>query len=574
MNKYAKVVSTIGQEVPIIGRESEMVKTRGGGYAFRLTPMEQFARFLVLGSPNTYYVDSKTLTLENAKVIIDLASSDEAVNAVMLLDSMNSTKFVNGETIPAAVPGKETSVFALGIFWKYGNVFTKKAVYDVIRRKNVLSTLRQLFEFMNVCYMLNDGKLPSSSGFKRAVSNWLIGDGISTDERWVAMQLAKYRNSASNGHSINARDLLRVTHIKPPSQSVSTLFKWINARNVKADTAKEVLVGGDTAGLLYAAAFEKAQYTDSVNDIVDLINEYGLTHEMIPNYWFSDSKPGFRKDIWRALLGVDSNNKRYHMPYTALVRNITRLSHYGVLEDLDALMFVLNKLRDSEALIKARIHPIRLFSALRIYEQGQNREMTWNVNGRLSATIEDAFYESFGAVGRTGKRQLVALDISGSMESWVIDRMGITPREATAVLSMVLVRNEDLYDIIGFSSDLIDLGKSISPNMRIAEVIKNISGLPFGYTDISLPAKWAKENRKQYDAITIMTDNDLNSGYHPTRALRAYRESVGIDVRQIVVGMVSSGYTVSDPSDPLQMDVVGFSADAPIAMTQFIKGEI
>jgi 60 kDa SS-A/Ro ribonucleoprotein len=59
----------------------------------------------------------------------------------------------------------------------------------------------------------------------------------------------------------------------------------------------------------------------------------------------------------------------------------------------------------------------------------------------------------------------------------------------------------------------------------------------------------------------------------PAEALRKYREYSKInDARLIVVGMVSNGFTVADPNDPLMMDIVGFDTDVPKAMRDFVSG--
>jgi 60 kDa SS-A/Ro ribonucleoprotein len=40
----------------------------------------------------------------------------------------------------------------------------------------------------------------------------------------------------------------------------------------------------------------------------------------------------------------------------------------------------------------------------------------------------------------------------------------------------------------------------------------------------------------------------------------------------VVVGMVSNGFTIADPTDPGMLDVVGFDASAPNTISDFSAG--
>ena len=61
---------------------------------------------------------------------------------------------------------------------------------------------------------------------------------------------------------------------------------------------------------------------------------------------------------------------------------------------------------------------------------------------------------------------------------------------------------------------------------------------------------------------------------HPAQALRDYRRASGIDARLVVVGMVSNGFSIADPSDPGMLDVVGFDTATPQLVSDFARGEV
>ena len=100
--------------------------------------------------------------------------------------------------------------------------------------------------------------------------------------------------------------------------------------------------------------------------------------------------------------------------------------------------------------------------------------------------------------------------------------------------------------------------------MRLDDVIKKTDALPFGGTDCALPMLWAADNQVPVDIFCVYTDSETWAGaIHPSQALAAYRQKMGIGAKLVVIGMVSNGFTIADPNDAGMLDVVGFdTADA------------
>jgi 60 kDa SS-A/Ro ribonucleoprotein len=69
-----------------------------------------------------------------------------------------------------------------------------------------------------------------------------------------------------------------------------------------------------------------------------------------------------------------------------------------------------------------------------------------------------------------------------------------------------------------------------------------------------------------------MTDNETWAGdQHPVEALEKYRQATGIPAKLVVVSMASNEFTMTDPNDSLQMDVVGFDASVPGVIANFVR---
>src|SRR5207253_8147494 len=113
---------------------------------------------------------------------------------------------------------------------------------------------------------------------------------------------------------------------------------------------------------------------------------------------------------------------------------------------------------------------------------------------------------------------------------------------------------------------------NISPRQRLDDVVRTTPAIPFGGTDCALPMLWALKQKVQADVFVVYTDSETwaNPQIHPAQALRKYREAMGIPARMIVVGMTSNGFSIANPDDAGQMDVVGFDTAVPQVMSDFV----
>lgn len=123
----------------------------------------------------------------------------------------------------------------------------------------------------------------------------------------------------------------------------------------------------------------------------------------------------------------------------------------------------------------------------------------------------------------------------------------------------------------GASADLTPL--AISPRQRLDDVVRKITGLPFGGTDCSLPMLHARKTGMAVDTFVVYTDNETWAGnVLPHVALQQYRDATGIPAKLIVVGMTASGFSIADPDDAGMLDIAGFDSAVPHLITDFSRG--
>jgi 60 kDa SS-A/Ro ribonucleoprotein len=284
--------------------------------------------------------------------------------------------------------------------------------------------------------------------------------------------------------------------------------------------------------------------------------------------------------VWEALLDG--------MPLTALVRNLGVMSKVGLLvPGSDAGRTVVGRLGDAEGLRRARVHPLAVLVALRTYAWGRGArgEGRWTPVAQVVDALDRAFYLTFGNAPSTGKRMMLALDVSGSMGSPVHGLPNVNCREASAAMALVTAASEPNHRFVAFTrgthpsrwtathGSAYDTGLSplaISPRQRLDDVVNAISDLPFGGTDCALPMVEALKHRWPVDVFVVYTDNETWAGtIHPAQALREYRERMGIPARLVVVGMASNGFSIADPDDAGMLDVVGFDTATPQVIGDF-----
>jgi len=378
---------------------------------------------------------------------------------------------------------------------------------------------------------------------------------------------------------VTHRDLLRLAH---PARRVGAGNPELDVSHEHARLFEWIVRGGETDGMpRLVEGFARAQEAASPRESAALVREYRLPREALqPQHLTSP-------EVWEALLD--------EMPMTALIRNLATMTRVGVLAPgSDGTAKAVAQLGDAERIRRARVHPIAVLAALRTYASGRGARGRgeWNPVREIVDALDAAFYTAFGNVEPAGKRLLLALDVSGSMTGgWVAGVPGLTPRDASAALALVTAATESQYEVVGFFAGKGGFKKrgrqvwsgytdgltplAISPRQRLDDAVRTVSDLPFGGTDCALPMLYAQARGRQIDTFVIYTDSETWAGdIHPAQALRDYRHASGIDARLVVVGMVSNGFSIADPTDPGMLDVVGFDTATPQLISDFARGAL
>ncbi|HEV7589792.1 MAG TPA: TROVE domain-containing protein, partial [Longimicrobium sp.] len=482
------------QSAPIPG--AGQVPNSAGGYAWAVTPWQRLDRFLVLGTEGgTYYVGERELTVEGATAVAACIAED-GVRVVARAAEISES---------GRAPKNDPALFVLAMAAGMGDEATRAAALEALPR--VARTGTHLLHWLRYVQAFRGW----GRGVRRAVGAWYLAK----EPRELAYQLLKYPQRDGWSH----RDALRLAHPRPENDERRALLR----RAVTGELGEAP--DTEAVRLVRAVAELHADAEVAPARAAALVREHRLTREMVPTQLLNEPV------VWEALLE--------RMPLGALVRNLATLTRVGLLAPgSEAARSVSARLADAAALRRARVHPVQVLSAMRTYAAGRGfrGKHSWEPVAEVVDALDAAFYLAFGAVEPSGKRMMLALDVSGSMTAPVQGLEQLSCREASAAMALVTAATEPhhLFTAFtagsrpsmhaGFPTGLTTL--AISPRQRLDDVLAATAALPFGGTDCALPMLEARSRGWEVDVFVIYTDSETWAGdVHPVQALRQYREA-------------------------------------------------
>ncbi|BDC52612.1 60 kDa SS-A/Ro ribonucleoprotein [Bryobacterales bacterium F-183] len=365
-------------------------------------------------------------------------------------------------------------------------------------------------------------------GMRTAVSNWYEQQPPSH----LAAQILRRPGKLLRDH----RAILRRAHPKAGTLAQNAMYQWISDGQLGHLATSEIR----QTGLRQAYGFELAKRAESTADILRLIEDYKLKPALVPARWKSSAA------VWEALFD--------HLSYRQILRYLGALTQTGLLargaSEYSALAVA--RLADRRRIAAAGIHPLRIASAMRRYR----------LAGHAIESIFDALEEALHLAAEYatpriyGKRLLVALDATGSMQGATVSGMPETPAALAAVtLALSLVRASDRAEVVAFDQEVRNL--DFSRGVRLAEALNQVGAKP-SRSDVTAPLREAAWNRTRFDAIVIITDKlPRRSGL--VDSWKMYQDAAGHPAKLLLLQLSSrdlSGWEATAATDP---DAIAFA---------------
>jgi len=345
-----------------------------------------------------------------------------------------------------------------GIHKKNPKLF-RSAIANTINRADELS------EFLAVYQKINGKIKPLANIVKKGIADAF--------KKFDEYQFAKYKRERA---IVTLKDALYLTHPKPETKEQSELFKKIKDNKLNIPYTWEVKLSE------------------------------------IP----ADDIEG-RREFWKDII---SKRKLGYMAALRNLRNILKVADDELVEMISVYI------KDKNLLVKSRIFPFRLLSAYKEINLLLTQSTEWQIDVKeehiikILQALKDAVEVSLGEVmakeefWQRDERTLVAIDVSGSMDSSISVRSRITLKDIS-IFYGILAKNylkDSKVGLFGYSWKMVD--ELIDDNIfashdRLSKVEVGCS------TNGYLAIKWLLDNKVKVDRIIMFTDCQLwDSSYY------------------------------------------------------------
>ena len=526
------------------------ILSSGGKVVYKVNDIERLKRFIFLGSENgTLHITKDTLTKQNLDCLERLLKEKKYTEISNVINEYQNKVYKKDYILFVLARCCSIKTDLINKMLDQNDESFKVRCFELTFELCKIPT--NLFMFIELYETVNKAMYNTTgwnTKLKRMITKWYNTKSLKD----LMYHITKYQNRNNWTH----RDVLRLSHVKTSNTDTNTVYKYIakGKETVFADW------GLDFVKFSYLIDFESLKTETNKETVLKLIVEHSFVREHIPTTWLNDI------DIWYTLL--------QKMPMTAMLRNLNKMTAISVFDQKeDAVNIVLNKLSEN-SIIQSKVHPLQILISLKMYNSGKGEKgsLIWKPVQKIVGALDKAFYYSFKNVESTGKRILLALDVSGSM-GWsnVCGINCLTAAEVATAMSMVIDSQETNVTIMGFANVFKQL--NISSSRRLDDNLKSAHDNNFGSTDCSLPFTWAENQSIQFDTIIVFTDDDTNfNKIKPSVALQNYRKKMKLNTKLIVVGLASNEFSICDPSDNNSLEITGFDATTPLIINEFIKG--
>jgi 60 kDa SS-A/Ro ribonucleoprotein len=522
----------ITQKDKIPEKESLMSLNNAGGVSYKITDWNLLDRFLIIGlEKGTLSPNNKEISINSVSTIVNLLNIDfkRVIDRVVDI-SINGRAYRN-----------DMAIFAIAVACSFPTTIENKR-YAYSKVSEICRTGTHILTFFKYSKIFRG----TGSGLKKAINRWFLDKSPES----LQYQLVKY----SNRNDWSMRDLIRLCHPKTNNVELNSILHL-------ASKSKKYVLDTSTKAYEFFNAKEELAYAN-----------YSRTIELMENYnfpWEATNTQVRTPELYSYY--ISKNNM------TWIFRNIANISKNGLLDSKDSptLKLLLEKITDKQLIVKGKVHPIQvmyamyaigMFSKYENYSFYSNRNSITH-NRNLDSGLEIALLHSFNNVEKTDKKYLTAIDVSGSMSTNVFGSV-MSARIASLAIAYILHKtsNSELY---AFSSNFT---KFEIENKSFLETVQMMHNLDFAGTNCSLPISYSLQSNKKVDCFVTITDNETNAyDYHPSHYLQKYRNSINSNVKNIIIGMSMSNFSVADPSDTQSLDIAGMDAGIPLIIDNFVN---
>jgi 60 kDa SS-A/Ro ribonucleoprotein len=349
----------------------------------------------------------------------------------------------------------------------------------------------------------------------------------------------------SVGHSPSIADILKMVHPNPQDAEREALFGYFIGREIDTDKLPEIVKD-----------FERFKSGDLAE---------------VPNVPFQmlTALPLGAKE-WTAIAR--------NAPWQMTRMNLNTFQRHGVFADKAIVRLIAERLRNPDAIRKARVFPYQLMTAYKAASanKGIPREIT--------EALQDAMEIATGNVPKIDGKVWIFPDISGSMQSPVTGyRKGATSTvrciDVAALFAAAILRNNPTAEVIPFESKIVEV--KLNPRDSIMTNAEKLANLPYGGTNCSAPLRELNRRKAEGDVVIYVSDNESwidtpfygRFGGSSTETMKQWNEfkNHNPEAKLVCIDIQPYGHTQAQERRDI-LNIGGFSDQVFTLVSEFAHG--
>ena len=294
-------------------------------------------------------------------------------------------------------------------------------------------------------------------------------------QRWLAARTDDQLLRASVGQHPSLADIVKMVHPKPNTPQRQALYGWLCSRKVEAQLLPPLVQG-----------FEAFKESRDALALPDVPFQMLTALELGPAHWSQIA----RTASWQTTR-----------------MNLNTFARHGVFAGPDLTPLIVERLRDSEKVRKARVFPYQLMAAY--------ANVSADVPGEVKEALQDAMETATQNVPAIAGKVWILPDVSGSMQSPVTGyRTGSTTAvrclDVAALVTACFLRNNRGAEVLPFTDRLVPV--DLNPRDTVLTNAAKLAALPPGATDCSVPVAEMTRRKAKGDLVIIVSDNESWAG--------------------------------------------------------------
>jgi len=367
---------------------------------------------------------------------------------------------------------------------------------------------------------------------KRLVREWF--DGRTSEQIF----------KQSVGQSPSIGDILKMVHPKPTNSEREALFGYFIDRPVAFESLPEVV-----------RDFELFKAGEST-DVPDVPFQMLTALPLSTKDWIEIAR---------------------NAPWQMTRMNLNTFQRHGVFADGEIVRLVADRLRDPNAIRKARVFPFQLLSAYTA--ASQNRE----VPREITEALQDAMEVATENIPEIEGKVFVFPDVSGSMSSPATGvRRGSTSAvrciDIAGLLASAILRKNTSAEVLPFENRVVNV--TLNPRDSVVTNAQKLASVGGGGTNCSAPLYELNRRKAKGDLVIYISDNESwvdstrrwNSGTETMKQWNEFR-SRNKGAKLVCIDIQPYAHTqANDRTDIL--NVGGFSDQVFTLVSEFANGTL